>query len=88
MRYPLFIFLREIRSAFQNLIDPPLIYDLLQAELQRSARLRGIYTRVAVQLGVSVQHVKEVSMGRRNSPRVIRAMEREYQKILNRERAA
>ena len=57
-------------------------------ELQRVAKFRGLYSRVARRLDVSVQHVIEVSKGRRHSARVMRAVEREYRKILDRERAA
>ena len=60
----------------------------VQKELMKIRSFRGIYSRVAKQLGISTNHVKEVSMGRRNSARVLNAIEREYKKIKATERAA
>ena len=60
----------------------------IRAELEKAARYRGIYTRVARQLGVSSHHVKEVVMGRRHSIRVMRAFKAEFSKIVDSERAA
>lgn len=60
----------------------------IRAELQKASRFRGIYTRVARKLNVSPNHVKEVAMGRRSSNRVERAIEREYRRIVEAEKAA
>ena len=59
------------------------------AALADASKFRGIYSRVAKKLGLSVQHVREVALGRRHSARVARALDREFLKIRNnRERAA
>ncbi len=57
-------------------------------ELQRASRLNGIYTRVAKRLGLSVNHVREVGVGRRTSARVLREITREFKKMVSGEKAA
>lgn len=49
--------------------------------LEAAARFRGIYTRVGKKLGLSSQHVREVALGRRVSSRVVKALDREFQRI-------
>jgi hypothetical protein len=60
----------------------------LQLALREAAKFRGIYTRIAQRLGLSAQHVREVALGRRQSDRVKRELDREFKKILNAKKAA
>jgi hypothetical protein len=49
--------------------------------LARHALYRGIYTRVAKQLGIDRSYVSRVANGQRRSPKVEAALEKEIKRI-------
>jgi hypothetical protein len=59
-------------------------------ELAQAALFYGLYSRVAKKLGVTPQHVRQVSRGLTSSKRVSKAVAQEIQRIRNKsaERAA
>lgn len=63
-------------------------FRLLGEELQFSGKFPGICSRIAKQLSVSPQHVREVFLRRRVSDRVSKALDAELKKIEGTGRAA
>ena len=57
-------------------------------ELEVASRYFGLYSRVARRLGVTPQHVRQVARGLTTSRRVTTAINREVQRIRQRELAA
>ena len=58
------------------------------SEFQRSYRLTGTYTKVARQLSLSPQHVREVALGKRRSARVMKSLIAEVKRLNKFEAAA
>lgn len=66
---------RSRKSGHANLAEPP--SDLV-------SRLRGLYRRVAQQMGVDPSFVSRVARGERKSAAVYRALKAELRKIIGR----